>query len=341
MTTPAALTTTSMTGLRKAAILLVRMGKEYSTRVLANMSEGEVEELSAEIARLGKLEPDVVGDVIDEFYALATTKHAGAGGMAYARELLEASLGVERAQLILDRLQASMTDMPFNFLSHADPRQLLSYVQYEHPQTIALVLAHIPSALASSILSGLAPEVQSDVAHRIAVMDRTSPDVIRQVEMALQRKLSSVLQPDELSTVGGLQPLVDIINRADRTTERLILEALEKRNPEIAEEIRRRMFMFEDITSLDDRSIQLVLRQVEPADLALALKGVGDDVRDKVTGNLSERGRENLVEEMDLMGPVKVKMVEEAQQKIVSVIRSLEDSGQIEIQRGEAEELIA
>ncbi|WP_213000462.1 flagellar motor switch protein FliG [Winogradskya consettensis] len=341
MTTPAALSTTSMTGLRKAAILLVRMGKEYSTRVLANMSEGEVEELSAEIARLGKLEPDVVGDVIDEFYALATTKHAGAGGMAYARELLEASLGVERAQLILDRLQASMTDMPFNFLSHADPRQLLSYVQYEHPQTIALVLAHIPSALASSILSGLAPEVQSDVAHRIAVMDRTSPDVIRQVEMALQRKLSSVLQPDELSTVGGLQPLVDIINRADRTTERLILEALEKRNPEIAEEIRRRMFMFEDITSLDDRSIQLVLRQVEPADLALALKGVGDDVRDKVTGNLSERGRENLVEEMDLMGPVKVKMVEEAQQKIVSVIRSLEDSGQIEIQRGEAEELIA
>jgi flagellar motor switch protein FliG len=330
-----------MTGLRKAAILLVRMGKEYSTRVLANMSETEVEELSAEIARLGKLEPEVVTDVVDEFYAMATTKHAGAGGMAYAKELLEASLGTERAQLIMDRLQASMTDMPFNFLSHADPRQLLSYVQYEHPQTIALVLAHVPSALASSILSGLAPEVQSDVAHRIAVMDRTSPDVIRQVELALQRKLSTVLQPDELSTVGGLQPLVDIINRADRTTERLILEALEKRNPEIAEEIRRRMFMFEDIIGLDDRSVQLVLRQVEPSDLALALKGVSEEVRDKVTGNLSERGRENLIEEMDLMGPVKVKMVEEAQQKIVSVIRSLEDSGQIEIQRGgEADELV-
>ncbi|WP_306212996.1 flagellar motor switch protein FliG [Actinoplanes sp. RD1] len=341
MTSPA-LSTNSMTGLRKAAILLVRMGKEYSTRVLANMSETEVEELSAEIARLGKLEPEVVVDVIDEFYALATTKHAGAGGMAYARELLEASLGTERAQLILDRLQASMTDMPFNFLSHADPRQLLSYVQYEHPQTIALVLAHIPSALASSILSGLAPEVQSDVAHRIAVMDRTSPDVIRQVELALQRKLSTVLQPDELSTVGGLDPLVDIINRADRTTERLILEALEARNPEIAEEIRRRMFMFEDITSLDDRAVQLVLRQVEPSDLALALKGVNEEVRNKVTGNLSERGRENLLEEMDLMGPVKLKMVEEAQQKIVSVIRSLEDSGQIEIQRGgEADELVA
>ena len=341
MTTPA-LNTTSMTGLRKAAILLVRMGKEHSSRVLAGLSESEVEEITAEIARLGKLEPDVVGDVIDEFYAMATTRHVGAGGMAYARELLEASLGPERATLILDRLQASMTDMPFNFLSHADPRQLLSYVQYEHPQTIALVLAHIPSALASSILSGLPPEVQSDVAHRIAVMDRTSPEVIRQVELALQRKLSTVLQPDELSTVGGLQPLVDIINRADRTTERLILEALEARSPEIAEEIRRRMFMFEDIVSLDDRSVQLVLRQVEPSDLATALKGVADAVRDKVTGNLSERGRENLLEEIDLLGPVKVKMVEEAQQKIVSVIRSLEDSGQIEIQRGgEADELIA
>ena len=340
MSTPT-LSTASMTGLRKAAILLVRMGKEYSSRVLASLSEGEVEELSAEIARLGKLEPDVVGDVIDEFYAMATTKHAGAGGLQYARELLEASLGPERATLILDRLQASMTDMPFNFLSHADPRQLLSYVQYEHPQTIALVLAHVPSALASSILSGLAPEVQSDVAHRIAVMDRTSPDVIRQVEVALQRKLSTVLQPDQLSTVGGLGPLVDIINRADRTTERLILEALEARNPEIAEEIRRRMFMFEDIVNLDDRSVQLVLRQVEPSDLATALKGVNEAVRDKVTGNLSERGRENLLEEIDLLGPVKVKMVEEAQQKIVSVIRSLEDSGQIEIQRGEQEELIA
>jgi flagellar motor switch protein FliG len=341
LTTPA-LSTTSMTGLRKAAILLVRMGKEYSTQVLATMKENEVEELSAEIARLGKLEPEIVGDVIDEFYALATTKHAGAGGMAYARELLEASLGPERAQLILDRLQASMTDMPFNFLSHADPRQLLSYVQYEHPQTIALVLAHIPSALASSILSGLAPEVQSDVAHRIAVMDRTSPDVIRQVEVALQRKLSTVLQPDELSTVGGLDPLVDIINRADRTTERLILEALEARNPEIAEEIRRRMFMFEDVVNLDDRSVQLVLRQVEPSDLATALKGVANEVRDKVTKNLSERGRENLLEEIDLMGPVKVKMVEEAQTKIVAVIRALEDSGQIEIQRGgEVDELIS
>jgi flagellar motor switch protein FliG len=341
LTTPA-LTTTSMTGVQKAAIMLVQFGRERAAQILANMSEKEVELISAEIARLGKLEPTVVDDVQDEFYAMATTRYAGSGGMDYARELLEASLGKERAALILGRLEASMNDIPFNFLSHADPRQLLSYVQYEHPQTIALVLAHIPSALASSILSGLSLEVQTEVAHRIAVMDRTSPEIIRQVEQALQRKLSTVLQPDELSTVGGLGPLVDIINRADRTTERLILEALDARSPELAEEIRRRMFMFEDIVNLEDRAIQLVLRQVEPADLATALKGVGDTVRDKVTKNLSERGRENLLEEIDLLGPVKVKMVEEAQAKIVSVIRSLEDSGQIEVQRGgEADELIA
>jgi flagellar motor switch protein FliG len=341
LTTPA-LTTMSMTGVRKAAIMLVQFGKEQSAHIMSQMSEKEVEMISAEIARLGKLEPTQVDDVMDEFYAMATTRYAGSGGMDYARELLEASLGKDRAALILDRLEASMNDIPFNFLSHADPRQLLSYVQYEHPQTIALVLAHIPSALASSILAGLPIEVQTEVAHRIAVMDRTSPEIIRQVEQALQRKLSSVLQPDELSTVGGLQPLVDIINRADRTTERLILEALDARSPELAEEIRRRMFMFEDIINLEDRAVQLVLRQVEPADLATALKGVGDNVRDKVTRNLSERGRENLLEEIDLLGPVKVKMVEEAQAKIVSVIRSLEDSGQIEVQRGnEADELIA
>ncbi len=341
MTTPA-LTTTEMTGVRKAAIMLVQFGKEQSAPILSLMSEKEVELISAEIAKLGKLDPVQVDDVTDEFYAMATARYAGAGGLEYARELLEASLGKERAALILDRLAASMNDIPFNFLSHADPRQLLSYVQYEHPQTIALILAHIPSALASSILAGLPLEVQTDVAHRIAVMDRTSPDVIRQVEQALQRKLSTVLQPDELSTIGGLKPLVEIINRADRTTERLILEALEARSPELAEEIRRSMFMFEDIINLDDRAIQLVLRQVEPADLATALKGVPEPVRDKVTRNLSERGRENLLEEIDLLGPVKVKMVEEAQAKIVSVIRSLEDSGQIEVQRGgEADELIA
>lgn len=325
----------AMSGLRKAAVLLVQMPKEDSARLMSQLREAEVEELSAEIARLGTVESNVADEVLDEFHAVVTThKYVGQGGLDYARDLLEASLGPERAQAIMDRLKVSMTDMPFGFLGAADPRQVLSFVQHEHPQTVALVLAHMPATLASQILSGLAPDLRSDVAHRIAVMDRTSPEIINQVEAALERKLSTVLQPGELSSVGGLQPLVDIINRADRGTERLILEGLEARNPELAEEVRRRMFMFEDVTHLEDRAIQLVLRQVEMSDLATALKGVSDEVRDKIVRNLSERARENLMEEIDLLGPVRLRMVEEAQAKIVQAIRQLEESGQIEIQRG-------
>jgi flagellar motor switch protein FliG len=325
----------AMTGLRKAAVLLVQMPKEDSARLMAQLREAEVEELSAEIARLGTVDSNVADQVLDEFHQVVTThKYVGQGGLDFARDLLEASLGPERAQAIMDRLKVSMTDMPFGFLGSADPRQVLSFVQHEHPQTVALVLAHMPATLASQILSGLAPDLRSDVAHRIAVMDRTSPEIIGQVEAALERKLSTVLQPGELSSVGGLQPLVDIINRADRGTERLILEGLEARNPELAEEVRRRMFMFEDVTHLEDRAVQLVLRQVEMSELATALKGVADEVRDKIIRNLSERARENLTEEIDLLGPVRLRMVEEAQAKIVQVIRQLEASGQIEIQRG-------
>ncbi|WP_189168883.1 flagellar motor switch protein FliG [Pilimelia anulata] len=328
-------TTGEMTGLRKAAVMLLQMSKEDSSKILAQMREGEVEELMAEIARIESVDADTAHGVLDEFALMASTHRlATTGGLDHAREMLEATLGKEKAAAILDRLSVTVTDMPFKFINHADPRQVLSFIQHEHPQTIALVLAHATSTVASQILSGLTPEVQADVAHRIAVMDRTSPEIIRQVEQALERKISTVLQPTELSTVGGLQPLVDIINRADRGTERLILEGLEARNPEIAEEIRRRMFMFEDITLLEDRAVQLVLRSVEMNDLAIALKGVSDTVRDKVTRNLSERARENLTEEIDLLGPVRLRQVEEAQAKIVQAIRSLEESGQIEINRG-------
>jgi len=328
-------TITAMTGLRKAAVLLVQMGRDRSAKLLAELRETEVEELMAEIARLGNVESGDAHAVMDEFYAMAMSHDiVGQGGMDYARDLLEASMGPEKAAELLDRLSAAVTDMPFGFLNRADPRQVLSFVQHEHPQTIALVLAHMSAVVASQILSGLSAELQADVAHRIAVMDRTSPEIIRQVESSLERKVSSVLQPTEMSTVGGLQPLIDIINRADRGTERLILESLEGRSPELAEEIRRRMFMFEDVVHLDDKAVQLVLRQVEMNDLATALKGVADAVRDKVVRNLSERARENLLEEIDLLGPVRLRMVEEAQTKIVQVIRSLEDSGQIEIQRG-------
>ncbi|HEY8532321.1 MAG TPA: flagellar motor switch protein FliG [Micromonospora sp.] len=336
--------TATLSGLRKAAMLMVQLGKEDSVRLMSHLRETEVEELTAEIARLGTVDREQADQVLEEFHNMATTyRYTGhQGGLEYARDLLEAALGPEAAKVIMERLAVSMTDVPFNFLTHADPRQVLSYVQHEHPQIIALVLAHMPAALASAILSGLAPDLQADVAHRIAVMDRTSPEIIRQVEAALERKLSSVLQPSELSRVGGLQPLVEIINRTDRGTERLILEGLEGRDPELAEEVRRRMFMFEDITLLEDRAVQLVLRQVEMTDLATALKGVPDAVRDKVTRNLSERARENLLEEIELLGPVRLRLVEEAQAKIVQVIRSLEQSGQIEIRRsGDEDEYVA
>ena len=324
-----------MSGLQKAAVLMVKLGKEGSAKLLSQLPETEVEELSTEIARLGLVDSETADEIVTEFHALTKMRQTGGqGGMDVAREMLIASLGEERAREIMDRLSAVVTDVPFSFLGRADPRQVLSFLQNEHPQTIALVLAHVPSGMASQILSALGPEASANVAHRIAVMDRTSPEIIRQVEDSLSRKFSTVLQPSEMSVVGGVQPLVDIINRADRATERLILEGLEQRSPELAEEIRRRLFMFEDTVHLDDRAIQLVLRQIDTKDLATALKGVSDTVRDRVTGNLSERARENLAEEIELLGPVRMRMVEEAQTKIVQAIRTLEDSGQIEIRRG-------
>jgi flagellar motor switch protein FliG len=333
--------TNTLTGPRKAAVLLVQMGRDHAARVLSQMRESEVEELTGEVVRLGTIGAEIVHDVVDEFHHLVVAqRHAAQGGMDFARDLLEASLGREKAGEIVDRLAAIYRDVPFSFLQKADARQLLSFMQDEHPQTVALVLAHLHATQASQILSGLAPELQADVANRIAVMDRTSPEIIRQVEKTLERKLSSVLQPSDLFSVGGLQPLVDIINRSDRATEKLILEGLAERNPELAEAVRAQMFVFEDIVTLDDRAVQLVLRQVETGDLAVALKGVRDDVSDKVLRNMSERAAENLREEIELLGPQRVKNVEDAQNKVVQVIRALEESGQIVITRGDDEEMV-
>jgi flagellar motor switch protein FliG len=334
--------TDQMTGLRKAAVLLLQLGKDNAAKVLGQMREAEVEALTAEIARLDFVDGAVVEGIVDEFHEMVIAqRHAAQGGMDFAREMLIQSLGSERAEEIVGRLSAVFRNQPFSFLQKADARQVLSFVQDEHPQTVALVLAHMNAAQASVVLSGLSPELQTDVANRIAVMDRTSPDVVLQVESVLERKLSAVLQPTEGSTVGGLQPLVDIINRSDRATERMILEGLSERNPELAELVRAQMFVFEDITSLDDRAVQLVLRQVESADLAVALKGVREDVRTKVLKNMSERAAENLAEEIELLGPQRLKTVEDAQAKIVQSIRSLEESGQIVITRGDDEEMVA
>ena len=330
-----------VSGLRKAAILLVQMGQERASLVLAQLRDTEVEELVAEIVRLQAVDADTADAVIDEFHDLVSARRFVAqGGMGYARELLEGGLGYERAGEIISRLEMAITELPFQFLRRADPRQLLSFLQDEHPQTLALVLAHLTSDQASGVLSGLPSELQADVAHRIAVMDRTSPDVVRRIEQVLERRMSSILTPQDSSQVGGVQPLIEIINRAERSTERLIMEALEQLDPELAEEVRGRMFMFEDVTTLDDRSVQTVLRQVETADLAVALKGVREDVRDKVMRNLSERAAETLGEEIEMLGPVRLRAVEEAQAKVVQAIRALEESGEIVISRGGNDEFV-
>ena len=329
-------------GLRKAAVLLVNMGREASAKILGEMSDSEVEELTAEIVRLESVGADTSRDVLDEFHTMVQARaYVGQGGFDFAQEILMASMGEERASEIIGRLSAAIMEMPFQFLHRAEPRQLLSFLQDEHPQTIALVLAHMTADQASTVLSGLPSALQADVAHRIAIMDRTSPEIIKQVESTLERKLSSVLQPTDMSTVGGLQPLVDIINRADRATERLILEGLEGRDSQLADEVRSRMFMFEDIVTLDDRGIQLVLREVETSDLATALKGVREDVSDKIMRNLSERAAENLSEEIELLGPVRLRTVEESQAKIVQAIRKLEGNGAIVVRRGADDEFVA
>jgi flagellar motor switch protein FliG len=298
------------------------------------MRETEVAEIMAEVARMRTVNGSIVEEVVTEFKEMADAKVTiTAGGLERARSLLEESLGGDKATEILDRVTASLIELPFEFLRRADPRQVLSFIQDEHPQTIALVLAYMTPDQAAMVMSGLAEDLQRDVAMRLAVMDRTSPEVVAHVEQMLERKLSSVLQPSELSSVGGVQSLVDILNRSDRATERLILEGLENKDSELADEVRQRMFVFEDIAGLDDRSIQLVLRQVDSKELAVALKGVRQEVRNAIIRNMSERAGANLVEEIALLGAVRLKTVEEAQGAVVRVVRALEESGQLVLVR--------
>jgi flagellar motor switch protein FliG len=333
--------TLNESGVRKAAILLVQLGHDRASQLLSLLPESEVEAISAEILELESLEAGETESVLNEFRDLATARaNVLRGGPQFARAVLEESLGHDRAESIMNRLAATALQLPFQFLHRADPRQLLSFISGEHPQVIAVVLAHLSSDKATLVLSGLDPERQADVAHRIAVMDRTSPEGLEDLEAALERKMGSILQPMDFSKVGGVDPLIQIINRSDRATERLIVEGLQARDPELAEEIKSRMFMFEDIVMLENRDLQQVLRQVDGADLALALKGVTDEVRDKVTSNMSERAAVTLVEDIDLLGPVLLRQVEEAQQKIILVIRRLEDAGDIVLRRGSDDEYV-
>ena len=342
MTMPT-LTAAAMTGPQKAAVMLVQMGKERSAKVLAKMDELEIEELMAEVVKLGDVQPDTADEVLLEFYGTLTGSgpFSASGGAGYARALLESSLGRERAADLMDRVTSAQVGQPFDFLAEADARQIVSFVNGEHPQTVALVLAHLRPDQASGALAGLPTELQAEVAHRIATMERTSPDVVAVVAETIQRKASTVLTPSSVSVVGGVQPLVEIINRADPGTEKHLLEELAKRDPELAELVRSQMFVFDDILGLEDRAMQLVLREVEAATLAVALKGVRDEVRDKILRNVSERARENLLEEIEMLGQVRLSQAEEGRAAVVQAIRKLEETGQITIRRESDDEYVA
>ncbi|GAA3607576.1 flagellar motor switch protein FliG [Kineosporia mesophila] len=329
-----------LTGLRKAAIFLVQLGQEKAARIMGLLPEDIVEELTGEIVRLKEVSTIDAESVLSEAHDNLAAQSGSRGGMDLARQLLAQSLGSDRAEEIMERLGASLAEMPFESIRRADARQLLSFLADEHPQTIALVLAHLAPQQSAVVLSGLAQSLQAQVAYRIASMEPASPDVIRLVERELERRMTTVLGPQEMSSVGGVEPLVAIINRADRSTERMILEGLEAVDQELAETVRAQMFIFEDILTLDDKAIQLVLRNVESADLALALKGVSPMVKEKITRNLSTRAAENLIEEIDMLGAVRIKQVEEAQAKVVQEIRALEQTGQILIQRSDEEAMV-
>jgi flagellar motor switch protein FliG len=328
----------TLTGPQKSAILLMAMGTEKAASVLRELRESEITEIMAEVARLQDVTPDVVDAVMEEFDLTARARrHLASGGVDVARELLEASVGEEKSNEIFERLSMAFISAPFEFVRRIDPRMVLSFIRDEHPQTIALVLAHMNPDAAAMVLSGLPEDTQRDVAVRVATMDRTSPDIIAAVEHALEKRLSSVAQQSDLSSAGGISSLIDLLNRSDRATERLIFEGLDDHDSNLADEVRSRMFVFEDIISLDDRSIQQVLRGVDTKELALALKGVRDEVRQRILSNMSSRARETLEEDIVVLGAVRLSAVEEAQGAIVRVIRQLEEAGEIVLVRSSEE----
>jgi flagellar motor switch protein FliG len=331
---------TQLTGRQKAAVFLVSLGSDISAEIFKHLREDEIEQLTFEIARLDKVESEDKDRVLMEFQEMMMAQgFISTGGIDYAREVLERALGTQKAIDIVNRLTSSLQVRPFDFIRRTDPSHLLNFIQGEHPQTIALILSYLEPNKAALILGGLNHQIQADVARRIATMDRTSPDVLREVERVLERKLST-LASEDYTSAGGIDAIVEVLNQVDRGTEKIIIEALEEEDPELAEEIKKRMFIFEDIVLLDDRSIQKVLREVDNQDLGKALKGVDAEVQEKIYRNMSKRAASLLREDMDFMGPIRLRDVEEAQQKIVNIIRKLEEAGDIIVARAGEEELI-
>ena len=332
--------TPELSGISKASILMITLGPEKSSKIFRFLKEEEIETLTLEIANTRNISQAVKDQIIDEFYQVCLAQQfISEGGIGYAKDLLEKALGEDKAVDIISKLTASLQVRPFEFVRKTEPSQLLTFIQDEHPQTIALILSYLSASQAAAIIGALPADKQVDVAKRIALMDRTSPDVIKEVERVLERKLASLVNQD-YTIAGGVDAVVEILNTVDRGTERHILETLETEQPELADEIRKKMFVFEDILTLDDKSIQRVLREVDNNELAVALKSAAEEVQEVIFNNMSKRLAVMIKEDMEFMGPVRMKDVEEAQQKIVNIIRKLEDTGEIIISRGGGDEVV-
>jgi len=331
---------TEISGREKAAIFLIALGPEKSAEIFKHLKEEEIEQLTLEIANIRTVSPEEKEKVLEEFYQLCLAQqYIAEGGIAYAKDILEKALGPQKAMEIINKLTVSLQVRPFDFVRKADPSQLINFIQGEHSQTIALILAYLRPSQAAVVLSALPQDKQVDVARRIAMMDRTSPEVIKEVEKILEKKLSSLVIED-FTVAGGISTIVDILNSVDRGTEKNILETLELEDMELAEEIKKRMFVFDDIVTLDNRSIQRFLREVDNSVLVVALKGANEEVQKVIFNNMSKRLVEMIKEDMEYLGPVRLRDVEEAQQKIVNIIRKLEDAGEIVISRGGGDEII-
>ncbi|MBV6494390.1 MAG: Flagellar motor switch protein FliG [Turneriella sp.] len=327
-------------GKQKAAIFLLTVGPEVAADIMKRLSEADVDTITYEIARLDKIRPEDKEKVLQEFQELMMAQEfISRGGIEQARSILEKALGSQRATDIVNRLTSSLQVRPFDFVRRQDPSQLLNFIQNEHPQTIALILSYLDAPKAALIMRELPHEIQADVTRRIAKMDRTSPEVLREVERVLERKLSTISNED-YTMAGGVDVVVEVLNNVDRSTEKSIIEALEEEDPELAEEIKKKMFVFEDIVLLDDKAIQKVLRELDNQDLAKALKAVDTEVQEKIFRNMSKRASALLREDMEFMGPIRLKDVEEAQQKIVNIIRKLEEDGEIVVARAGEDELV-
>ncbi len=330
-----------LTGAEKVAILLASLGAEASSQIFKGLDEAEIETLSAEISRMQDMPGKIAAQVLEEFHHMAKAQeYVARGGFSYASQVLEKALGKGRAFDIIDRLKTALQPPAFHVANKSDPKVLLDFVRREHPQTIALILANMEPEKAARVIAGLAAELQIDVVLRIASMDKTNPDVVKQIERIIETRLSNVYT-QEMPIAGGVKAVAEILNRMDRNTERNIFQSIEGTEPAMAEDIRKLMFSFEDIVAIDDRGIQRILREIDQKDLALSLKAAAPDVGKKIYKNMSDRASTLLREEISYLGPTRLRDVEEAQQRIVSIVRRLEESGEIIVQgRGGAEDVL-